>query len=657
MRAIRNKLMALGLAVTVTLGATASRSYVPEPLQTEAYPTVTTNIYEDWTAPEFSLQDLDYEHYDIARFEEVIETFLDEVEADPEAENIQAALDVLLKEYDYIYTLSSFIQFQYSQDVTDEDVAAEMTYTKTLMSDVFTLMLENLQTVQQGPHGQVFDQVIGEAAAEDLRESTGLTARQREIQEEISLLEQEFDKLDDETERKGEIYLELIEKRNEFAREDDYADYHAMNQAETYGRDFTDADLEAYYEDVKERVAPLYFALAMRVNWQTIQNYTYPSGQDAVSIMGSYLGSISSELLDSYNYMVENELYVLGDSAKNEQVSYTIFLPFYNSALIFGYNYGPGQNLNTLIHEFGHFNTAVRERDNAFFGHTNVDLAEIHSQGLELLFTPYAEAIYGKNANQQTMSQLLELVWAILTGALYNEFEIYAYTTPGVTVQYLNEKYTELSQSYGLGQSEPTGWMFWHMYHAPFYYLSYSLSAMAAGTLLPEMREDWRGAVDRYLKLTTFGEDEYPFREALAAADLPDIFDSETVGQVADTIRLFSTAPFRLAPEEASPTPTPPVVTEPLPTESTPSGAPSRPTIDLPEYGTAAPTPPPEPTAPATETPAPEPTEEADAWTGDPDLSLGERIKLIPEIFRYIWSGEFFSDLFGSFHNQDSNFS
>ncbi len=652
------------------------------------YQSVITKIYPDWERPELTRDDFSYEHYELATFEAEIGTFLqslgltaDQLGAAPTTTptkaQVQAALEEILSQYDYVLTQSSLIQFEYSQDITKTAVSDELTYMESLVPEAFNVLLETLQGVQDNPVvGPLLDEVVGEKSAADLRESTSVTPRQLAINEEITLLEQEFDQITGTNPaREGAIYLELLALRNEYAVEEGYANYSEMQDDQTFGRDFTQEDLENYYAAVKEYISPLYLQLAMRLNFGQVAAYQYPTGQDAMDVVGTYLGNISSELFDTYAYLRTHKLYELGSSPNNEQVSYTISMPYYHSAMIFQYNYGPSQNLNTLIHEFGHFNTSVRETRHSFFTNSSIDLAEIHSQGLELLFLPYYAAIYGtSNAPQQRTYTLLNLVWSILNGALYNEFETYAYTTPDVTIEQLDAKYLDLAKAYGIASSSDTGaeWMFWHMYHAPLYYLSYSLSAMAAATFLSEIKSDWRGAVNDYLTLTSFGEDSYTFRETLRQSGLQDIFADGAVRQIARDITDWQNNPFILSLNEANRQAEESGSSVPGTTEN------NGPKISLPEYGTEAPTPnptenpqepevtasgpiiihpsdpegPTEPTSPANPVepePSTNPNNQDDPWNGDPDLGFGDRVIMLPDVLKYIFSGEFFSDLLSIF--------
>lgn len=617
----------------------------------QAYDHVETNIYPEWKEPAFTKEDVVYTHYNLEDFQTVSKNFLEKLgykdgsfdqtlSKQVTQETMSAQVDTLLAEYDTFSTMYSFVQFQYSEDISNKEISDELTHMKNLYTDVFNEMLSVLHKVQgHETLGPLLDTHLGEARATNLRETIELTPRQKEINEKMTSLEQEFDTLSGEkkktgrdNDRIGEIYIELIGLRNEYAKEEGYENYANMIEENTYGRDYDMQELSEYYEDVKTYIAPLYFRLGMTTNFDSLDRYTYPDGKDALAVVGEYLPNISSELHESYQYMVDKNLYTLGNSENNEQVSYTISIPNNRSALIFAYNYSPYNNMQTLIHEFGHFNTAVRRTSDSFFSQSNVDLAEIHSQGLELLFTPYYEDMYGSVSKVALNYALLNIIWAILTGAMYNEFETYVHTQPNITPEQVNEKYNDISSEYMIPAYSDTDWQFYHMFHAPFYYLSYSVSAMAASGLLPSMKDDWRGTVDKYLKLTSLGEETHPFRETLKEAGMVDIFADNAVEEIANAIDEFSHDPFLLDANEQT-----------TQTQDQNNGSEeTSTTIDLPEFGEDDTNDTTQTTQKQTDT---DPSDTSDTWNGDGEKGILDIISVVPNMLRYIFSGDFWEDL------------
>lgn len=645
-------------------------------LVVDVYEENETSIYGEWKQPAFSYDDLEYKHYELKQFEAAIEAFAknfglnkDSLDKEPstavDEEKLKTALDGLLLEYDVFATQYAFIQYQYSIDVSNQESIDELAHMKNISSEIFNALLSTLQTLQKNSaFAPGMRAVIGETNWTDLEETPLLTARQAEIRKEQTALEQTYDKLADEanfsekkTDEMGQIYLDLIALRNEDAREYGYEDYIAYKQDTTYGRDYTVEDLELYYAAVKENLPRLFMYLSFALDWTALDTIDFAE-QTTVEVIQKYLPSISSELMDSFQYMNDRGLYTFADGTNCEQVSYTISVPAYHSALIYQSPSGAFHDFNTLVHEFGHFNTAVRNTERSFFDQSNVDIAEIHSQGLEILFLPFYRDIFGeKLAKEAMVNNLLNLVYAMLTGALYNEFETFTHSKENLTLEEINSKYAELLSEYQLGAGDDeTGWMFYHMYHAPFYYLSYSVSAMASASLLAEVQKDYYGAVDKYLKLTKHGEKTFGFRELLKESELPDVLHPMVIEELTGAIYQYMQNPIYLDIKAQTE-----LIEEKKMTTSTTStgeSEESKPSISLPEYGDGFVT---EETKETTLTTSEvaddtdkstETTEKSmheDIWEGNEDLKPWDIIKLIPNMIQYTLSGELWQDIWNAF--------
>lgn len=549
--------------------------FAAEPARPDSRGAYKTDIYGDWDEPDFTEEDIVSVHYDKAGLDKAALGFLrlwglsfDTVptpeqisqtkpQAVPDEETAKEALDLFLAEYDKFVSQYSIVQFLYSQNVTDQDLKDELQYTKDLDSSTFNLVLETLQGVQQNPDLQgLLAKVIGETYYKDLAESLAVTPTQEENVKKQNALELEFDSLqnailngtedeDRSRDRMADIYIELVQLRNAYAKESGYSDYLAYTEDTATGRDYSREDLAKLYQAIKDYIVPTFYYLSISYDWEALSSYNFLYGSDLLDQVGPFVAGVSSELEASFNYMRKAGLHKVGDEGISEQVSYTVSVPSYHSAMIFQFPYQPSAQVSTLIHEFGHFNTAVRQKGWNFFNASNVDIAEIHSQGLEVLFMPYYRAIYGDDlAGAAVKDNLLNLLWSIITGAMYNEFETYTHTESNLTPEKIDSKYRELAQAYGVGSNTGREWMFYHIFHAPFYYLSYSLSALGAATFIPAMLEDYDEAVEKYLELTDKGEEAFAFRALLDEVDLPDVFSEDTVKNLADAIHHFGQNPF-----------------------------------------------------------------------------------------------------------------
>ena len=522
-------------------------------------PITETDVYNDETYWEATRDDLVYEHYELDSFVKIGDEFLqelglsrDDFTQEPKSDINEEKLEELLLnyfyEYDYVQTLGSVLNMLYTEDVSNTEIQQEMEYFTQLNNDVFEESLVVLQGIQKNAVlAPMLKAVIGEYNYDYIETTTSLTSAEQTIIEKILKLQQEYNETPlDDTNKLIELYINIVNQHNEYARESGYANYYEMNRMELNadGSESSEtSEVAEFYQAVKDYIAPVYVYLSMNVRFEQLSAYNIPINESLQSFVEKFMGNISSELLDSYKYMVDASLLNIGTSEKNEDVSYTIRLPYLNSAAIFIKDRGDYNNLNTLIHEFGHFNTAIRDNDLSYFDEQNIDVAEIHSQYLELLFLPYSKLMYGNLANQAVTAKLLDLVWSVLTGACFNEFEEFAYTTENLNAEMLRNKFSEICRDYKLNLDDDYWTAVWHLYNSPLYYLSYSISAMASLSQLDNINHNYRKAVDNYLTLTSYDEVEFEFMELLERSNMPNIFDKDVIKNIGKSISEYASKP------------------------------------------------------------------------------------------------------------------
>lgn len=522
-------------------------------------PITETDVYNDETYWEATRDDLVYEHYELDSFVKIGDEFLqelglsrDDFTQEPKSDINEEKLEELLLnyfyEYDYVQTLGSVLNMLYTEDVSNTEIQQEMEYFIQLNNDVFEESLVVLQGIQKNAVlAPMLKAVIGEYNYDYIETTTSLTSAEQTIVEKILKLQQEYNETPlDDTNKLIELYINIVNQHNEYARESGYANYYEMNRMElnANGSESSEtSEVAEFYQAVKDYIVPVYVYLSMNVRFEQLSAYNIPINESLQSFVEKFMGNISSELFDSYKYMVDASLLNIGTSEKNEDVSYTIRLPYLNSAAIFIKDRGDYNNLNTLIHEFGHFNTAIRDNDLSYFDEQNVDVAEIHSQYLELLFLPYSKLMYGNLANQAVTAKLLDLVWSVLTGACFNEFEEFAYTTENLNAEMLRNKFSEICRDYKLNLDDDYWTAVWHLYNSPLYYLSYSISAMASLSQLDNINHNYRKAVDNYLTLTSYDEVEFEFMELLERSNMPNIFDKDVIKNIGKSISEYASKP------------------------------------------------------------------------------------------------------------------
>ena len=340
------------------------------------------------------------------------------------------------------------------------------------------------------------------------------------------------------SERLGEIYLELVDVRREIALEAGYEDYSHYAYTETYSRDYSPEDVAAYASAVKQYIGPLYQQMEKTRSYGCFREgaaYTGYSEAGLLDAISPYLENISSEVAASFAYLRTCNLVDADASEKKLPVCFTASLPAYNAAYIFCSRSNGNDDLENLIHEFGHFNAMVYGA-----GTGSYDTMEVHSQGMEALCLSFAEALYGSEAQNQVGKALYDLLYLVLVGCVYDALQQYAYATPGLTVDDLNRKSAELAAEFGLPSFGPSGLDYsWldvsHNFESPLYYISYSTSALIALELYQySCSAGLETAADLYLQFVSLSSVFSDFRLITARSGLNDPFEADTVRSLAE---------------------------------------------------------------------------------------------------------------------------
>ncbi len=349
------------------------------------------------------------------------------------------------------------------------------------------------------------------------------------------------------------IYARLVSAKNEQARIEGYDNYAEMAYKDVYHRDYTTDDAKELYALTKKYLVPVseklyscFYSEAILVVDKMFGGYLMED-EKLVELVEPYIGKVHKGLTEAYDYLKDNHTYDMDYLETKMSLGYTTSLYQYGCPFIFNCPSGSYYDVETLIHEFGHYNNAYHNDVNCLLDPTNMDVAEIHSQGLEMLMFEYFNEIYGdETANAVRFATLYNMLNSVIEGCLYDEFQNEVYSYPGeITAEECNRIFRRLSTEYGYNYGnnldEAYDWVnVSHTFQSPMYYISYATSALAALDIFALAREDRKEAVDLYMTLTTYGLDT-PFCELLETVGLPDIFEEKTISTIASELDSYTT--------------------------------------------------------------------------------------------------------------------
>ncbi len=583
-------------ALTLLLVFAMLLSACPIALAAEDAGTRETNFFPQQPHADVDYADMEYEHIDAAPLLEemtAIQALLsDAANAAAVEKRFNAVMDRMME----LLTMYNLVYIQHSQNVMDETAASELEYaseTYTKVADAVSILMK---AVLESPCAAFLKEELTEEdvayylaykpmSEEELALSQRETALSNEYDQAAASITveyggeewtsddayyaylqglisyEDYDAISTSYVKKqnevlGEIYLRMVDLRREVAAANGYDNYGDYAYEVVYQRDYTQEDIQSFHKAVKEGgYYELYTDLSELINSELDMDIYYAdyTGLDSLELVESYIKRMSSEMAESFAYMRGHGLYDYGEGEYKDGSGYTTMLYSYGAPFFFNTPYGMLYDFTTIIHEFGHYNNFYWEGAGWNDASSSHDLAEVHSQGLELLFSHWYDEIFSDSAQFVQDYLLSNLINAIVQGAIHDELQQYVYSETDLTLEKINQKYRQLAGEYGMVPADdPRTEMYsWcqipHTFVSPCYYISYAVSAAGAFSFwLDTLDKDYFDVVDEYLKFTALPAD-MGFQESFAQLGIDNPITPEYIAELAQALRKATDVDGRLA--------------------------------------------------------------------------------------------------------------
>ena len=495
---------------------------------------------------------------------------------------VEELYDVIKTELNILYTQYSLIGIQYDCNGAEEELAelsAELSSRGNVINDQ---CYQALALLVDTPYQDVIEADAGEDNIAGLRNYEGVTDEMFALHEEEEKLVQSYDQVmsllfqitvdgqtwteeelnnadissqdyhriytqleQERNQSAGEIYRQLVQVRTDIAREAGYDSYVDYAYGTIYNRDYTLEDIQPVWEAVKEYIVPLSEKVVDSIDsreFRGLHRRTRSSGEEILDAIQPYMGQIDPELGETFDFMRTHHLYDIEYSDSKLYMGYTVGLPQYGTAFIFNQPYGDFQDYIDTVHEFGHFNETFHCTQHDLWSDFNIDVGEIHSQGLTLLFTEYSDEIFGQYGDTFSRIVLWNILDTVADGCLYDEFQATVYQNPDMTLEEINQLYKQLAVQYGYWYDDEDEGYDWiqvsHNFQNPLYYISYATSALSSLDLWLISLEDRDKAVDIYLELAALSLSR-PYRETIEQVGLRNIFRPRTIPKMAEELEEY----------------------------------------------------------------------------------------------------------------------
>ena len=436
--------------------------------------------------------------------------------------------DWLMAEYARVYTLDNLAYIDFYAHPGDETLSDACRQLDSVLNEVNDALCTALSDALDGPAGSALRSYIGEDKATALVGYDEQTDRQRGITERVSELTLQYNALimeylsyDEETEKIGALYRELVDLHNEEAQIVGYKDYADYAYEASYGRDFTPDDAAALCEAVKpyarQYFGSLYYNEATYADFSADTDLTE---RELVGLVTQYMPRVSDDAAKAAAYMEKHGLYFMDSAERVSDLGFTTTLDQYNAPFIYLALYGDQNDIQSMFHEFGHYYDAyVNPVPDLLLSVGSLDIFEIHSTGMEALSTGWYEDIYGEDADLARIRFLDSALYTVFSGCLFDEFQRVVYADPTLTPEQISQTFVTIARSYGLRSFGKEFSHYWmqvnHNFESPFYYISYAVSMLASLQIYEMAENDWAAAAGFYNDLVSLGAFDYTYCELL----------------------------------------------------------------------------------------------------------------------------------------------
>ena len=337
----------------------------------------------------------------------------------------------------------------------------------------------------------------------------------------------------------SKIGLELIDVRNEQAKALGFASYAEYGYA-LYARDYSPEDAQMLTDAVIRTIVPLFTELlpafydaSMRL---TCGSY---AEEQTMRRIGTAIETLLPECKEPWDYMRSHAMYTLDAGEHKMPGSFTAYFESYGAPFLFTSWDGTHEMIRTMLHEFGHYAGFYLNGIQRVRSDDPLDLAEIDSQGLELLAISQYDILYGALSDAARIYEIVIALYTIITGCMEDAFQQFVYHCDTPTADVLNAEYERLADVFGLRDMGLTGesWSeISHTFRAPMYYISYATSMLAALQLFVQSESNRTLALSSYRSILMRRIDA-AFRSTLQEAGLCDPFDETTVTMLAAKLK------------------------------------------------------------------------------------------------------------------------
>lgn len=409
-------------------------------------------------------------------------------------EELDSLDDRFTDAYYHIVTQSQLAYLRYCMATQDSEASSNYLFASEASAEAYDAYMQMCKRIDQSdsPWRATFFSDWSDSELEQMR---GFSQELTELSKENDLLLVGYRDLEEAHFYEGasDYYVRLVENNNRIAVLNGYENYWEYAYAEVYGRDYGRDEIKQMREYVSTYVTELCADAIETFQWQfqrlTRREQTFVRDllQDArydafaTDYVSGYLSTFDEKAQMSMKGMFDAKNSVFATSESAYQGAFTTYLYGLKRPVCY---FGPSyQNINTVIHEMGHYYSYLLNGKRSI----QMDLAEVQSQGNEWLFTAYLNTVLDEDVARAIYTyQLYSALTTVLVGTMVDQFEQTCYE--------INVSSSEEADAVMAGVMEQYGGREWIEYYVTdmdvywryvtvensVYYVSYAVSMLAA---------------------------------------------------------------------------------------------------------------------------------------------------------------------------------
>ncbi|MDB5252473.1 MAG: oligoendopeptidase [Flaviaesturariibacter sp.] len=333
----------------------------------------------------------------------------------------------------------------------------------------------------------------------------------------------------------NELYSTLIGKRDQIARNADFANYRDYKFAEMNRFDYTKEDCFQFHESVKTHVLALvdfiYDRKRQKLGLQNLRPWDteaepegieplrpFQTGDELIDKTVACFRQMDPFFADCLLKMKEMNRFDLDSRKGKAPGGYNCPLEETGAPFIFMNAAGQMHDVTTMVHEGGHaIHSFLSHRlPLTSFKQYPMEIAEVASMAMELMSMEYWD-VYFDNAEdlRRAKEHQLERVLTIFPWiATIDKFQHWVYENPTHTLEERGDNWRRIVNEYtslamdvtGLEEYRTYSWQRQlHLFEVPFYYIEYGIAQLGAIGLWKQFKENRQQAITNYTNALSLG--------------------------------------------------------------------------------------------------------------------------------------------------------